>query len=162
MECAADEFLQQLVWHMGCGYTLLAVHMTAGLSRDFPLEHTRIPLRHPLPGTEMDRILQRAQTHLTAANRGILNAGVMGLGKTVQAVVACMLRNAIASDSNDEKPTIIVGPNGVVLKQWFETLIKAGVNQVLWLSYQPISAVRSDWVILVVNNRRVRVQRKHL
>jgi len=53
----------------------------------------------------------------------------MGLGKTVQAVVACLLRNAIARCKETPiKPTLIVSPNNAVLTQWHETLLKAGVD----------------------------------
>ena len=40
-----------------------------------------------------------------------------------------MLRNAIvlANSPQNRKPTLVVGPNEPVLRQWFETLVKAGV-----------------------------------
>ena len=53
----------------------------------------------------------------------------IGLGKTVQAVCAFILRNAIAlSQDRPKKPTLIVSPNDAVLTQWHETLLKAGVE----------------------------------
>ena len=52
----------------------------------------------------------------------------MGLGKTVQAVCACILRNAISLSQDKPKlPTLIVSPNDAVLMQWHETLLKAGI-----------------------------------
>ena len=53
---------------------------------------------------------------------------VRDIGKTVQCVAACMLRNALAlAQERPRKPTLIVSPNDAVSTQWFETLIKANV-----------------------------------
>jgi len=52
------------------------------------------------------------------------------IGKTVQAVAACILRNFISfAKKEPAKPTLICSPNDAVLKQWHETLIKAGVDK---------------------------------
>lgn len=52
------------------------------------------------------------------------------MGKTVQAVCACILRNAIALTKDQKKlPTLICSPNDAVLTQWQETLVKAGVER---------------------------------
>lgn len=64
------------------------------------------------------------------SDRGVIIADVMGLGKTVEAVAAAILRNAIAhAQKKPKKPTLICSPNGPVLGQWRDTLIKAGVDR---------------------------------
>jgi SNF2 family DNA or RNA helicase len=122
--------LQVLLWELGCFYSLqkhqfLGVRAIAGFANDFPgyldididtSEDILETLKNPLPrrGSNIDR--------------GLIVADVMGLGKTIQAVAACILRNAVANAKQQpKKPTLIVCPNLAVLVQWYETLVKAGV-----------------------------------
>ena len=111
-----DQGLQSLLWTFGCNYNLHAhqfkgVRAIAGVTDNFGKTHT----------------VRSARTR-DESGCGILIADVMGLGKTIQAVAACILRNEIANkQGRPKKPTLLVLPNETVLDQWVETLVKAGV-----------------------------------
>lgn len=131
LEKDVDRHLQLLLWEIDCHYVLLphqfrGVRALAGVPEDYP--GTR-----PAPPAKEEALMEWVVTTLEKAppskDRGVLMADVMGLGKTVQAVAACMLRNALAlAKGQPRKPTLIVSPNDAVLLQWQETLIKANVN----------------------------------
>jgi len=50
-----------------------------------------------------------------------------GLGKTIEAIAGMVLRNALAQTRGDAKrPSVIVGPNSSVLKQWRDAFVLNG------------------------------------
>lgn len=54
----------------------------------------------------------------------------MGLGKTVQATGATILRNAISSAKGQaQKPSLVICPNEVVLNLWKQHFLKSGVEE---------------------------------
>jgi len=131
IENVDDKRLQLLLWKLGCYYVVLAhqfrgVRELANVSESFPdsgIEDLNVPAE------AVKKILQSAEQR-PQNNRGLLMADVMGLGKTVQAVLACILRNAISRAKGEAaKPTLIVNPNESVLEQWRDTLVKAGVDE---------------------------------
>ncbi|KAL3910926.1 MAG: hypothetical protein SGILL_007492, partial [Bacillariaceae sp.] len=62
-------------------------------------------------------------------DRGLILSDVMGLGKTVQAVGAIRLVNAMTRAKGESlKPTLVVSPNDAGLAQWEEHLVKAGMD----------------------------------
>jgi SNF2 family DNA or RNA helicase len=131
-----DQNLQVVLWEIDCNYLLLehqfkGVRALAGVPDEFPG-----PMRLKNK-TENDdqaifdwtvKVLRTATPRRPGAvDRGILMCDVMGLGKTVQAVAACILRNAIANAKGQPPlPTLIVSPNNAIVTQWHVTLIKAG------------------------------------
>ena len=75
------------------------------------------------------KVLRNTKPRRAGRDRGVLMADSMGLGKTIQSVCACILRNAIALSKDEPKlPTLICSPNDAVLTQWHQTLVKAGVE----------------------------------
>jgi SNF2 family DNA or RNA helicase len=126
------------LWELDCNYALLehqfhGVRALAGVSSDFP---GHLKLKKKEGQTRDDALLDwvvndvlRNVPKAAEDDRGVLMADVMGLGKTVQSVCACIIRNAVAlSQDRPRKPTLIVSPNDAVLTQWLETLLKAGVD----------------------------------
>lgn len=83
--------------------------------------------------THADPSKQRPDTkqHKKLVSRSLrLIVDFIGLGKTVQAVAACILRNFILeAQGKAKKPTLICSPNESVLHQWHEHLILAGVDR---------------------------------
>jgi hypothetical protein len=65
--------------------------------------------------------------------RGMLLADEMGLGKTIEALAGAALRNAIMQHQPKQQkqlPTLIVSPQDGIQNQWYETLIKSGVQPI--------------------------------
>ena len=118
-----DQWLQALLWEIHCSYNLYehqfqGVRALAGVPDDFPSINSQ-------PTLEILRTAQPRHEN----DRGIIMADVMGLGKTVVGVAACILRNAMAdAKKQPKKPTFICSPNDAVLKQWHQTLLNAGVD----------------------------------
>ncbi|CAB9520696.1 regulator of chromatin subfamily A containing DEAD/H box 1 [Seminavis robusta] len=121
-----DKNLQMLFWELGCNFVLhehqfKAVRMVAGVQEDFPR------VQADTRWATMNSLANAKPRDL--AEKGLLVADVMGLGKTIQAVLACLLRNRIAaSQGKPRKPTLICSPNESVLSQWHEHLILAGID----------------------------------
>ena len=106
-------------FELSCNFELLphqfaAVRAAAGVDPSFPGEQS-MPLQDAMVSAAAPR------------TAGLLLADVMGLGKTVEAVAAALLRIAIAkAQRKPARPTIIIAPNDAVMAQWREHLIKAG------------------------------------
>jgi SNF2-related domain len=142
-----DQNLQIVLWEIDCNYTLLehqfkGVRALAGVPDDFPgplMLKTKIEDLDQAISDWTYKVLRTAKPRRpNVVDRGILMADVMGLGKTVQAVAACGLRNAMANAKGEPPlPTLIVSPNNAVVAQWHDTLIKAGMlfsNPIFFLS----------------------------
>lgn len=125
----ADRNLQNLLWSIGCRYSLMSyqfagVRGVTGVEKDYPQQQIK---NSGSAITDWNQILRA--TEYKDGNHGLLLADSMGLGKTVQAVCATMLRNAIAdAQGKPPLPTVLVSPNHAVGMQWAETLVKAGVD----------------------------------
>ncbi|CAB9519192.1 annealing helicase and endonuclease ZRANB3 [Seminavis robusta] len=129
----SNKGLQVLLWELGSNYCLqkhqfLGVRAIARVPDDFP--------GCSFPNTDHTVSFEKIRETLSSARlrqnneRGLIMADTMGVGKTVQAVAACILRNAVAVEKKKPKrPTLIIAPSKAVLSQWHETLIKAGVDK---------------------------------
>jgi len=58
--------------------------------------------------------------------RGLLLADEMGLGKTIEALAGAALRSVIIQE--EQLPHLIVSPQDGIQNQWYDTLIKSGVE----------------------------------
>ena len=139
-----DKHLQILLWQLDSNYVLehqfKGVRALAGVAEDFPGPILKLKKKEGQTRDDalfhwvVDDVLRKVpppsrDEEGVLVDRGLLMADVVGLGKTVQSVCACILRNAIAlSQDRPKKPTLIVSPNDAVLTQWLETLLKAGVH----------------------------------
>lgn len=150
-----DKHLQMCLFEIGCYYVLLphqfaGVRAIAGLQPDFP--GLKGPKRKKKSQGNNDddndyifdwvakificaKARRQEEDH---PDRGILVADEMGTGKTVQAVIATILRQNIAlAKGQKPKPTLIISPNDAVLSQWQDTLIYAGVKKTKIVRYIP-------------------------
>ena len=188
IENEADRNLQRLLWSLGVRYTLLSyqfkgVRSLTGVNDDFPslvsrTNFTSNEWKKLLRDTQMADQQHQNNNHAdddddknyNNKTRGILMADVMGLGKTVQAVVACILRNLIAKEQGRPgKPTILVSPNHAVSKQWAETLVKAGVPFQNVRDFVPRKGTtyaqlwhRNSDIYLLLNRYQLQTETKHL
>lgn len=102
-----DRNLQVVLWECNCNYVLLdhqfkGVRALASLPADFPGPMKLKPCIDQKDEEALDdavfdwtvQVLKNAEAP-KEDHRGILMADVMGLGKTVQAIAACILRTAI-------------------------------------------------------------------
>ena len=91
IESPVDRRLQQLLWHIGCRYTLLphqciGVRRITGVQNNFPPDLSPVINTNgavvidpdPLTPSEFDQLLRDAKFD---GNRGVLQADEMGLGK---------------------------------------------------------------------------------
>lgn len=165
-----DEFdrnLQMVLFEVDCNYVLLqhqflGVRALTGVPDDFP---GVMKLKaHDLGSAESEddavfdwvvSVLKKSKPRRPEGNdRGVLMADSMGLGKTVVSVCACILRNAIAQTRGTPKmPTLIISPNDSVLKQWHETLLKAGIDKNKIFRFVAKSTVQLKGEVWVLANR---------
>ena len=96
-------------------------------------EHTEI-LALDLTG-EMIRYNRLKQPQLLVKTRGCLLADEMGLGKTIEALGGAALRNHLISGNGVKrksktmkKPTLIVTPQDGIQQQWYDALLRSGVD----------------------------------
>ena len=134
IEKPADKRLQQLLWELKCDFTLfehqyVGVRVLAGVSADFPGEEMLLVERENKKTKARQLALRNAKPRREQDDHGVLCADAMGLGKTVEAVAALVLRNSIASAKGEpRKPSIVSCPNDGVLNQWRQHLLQGGLK----------------------------------
>lgn len=141
----ADAALQRLAWDLGCRYTLLphqpeAVRAVAGLPAFFPHRSA-----HDADTDTMSTNEKFKAFPIKSKTKGILLADEMGLGKTVESIVGMILRNKWHdAHGNRRLPSLIIAPNDTVLRQWHDTLVKAGVSAAHIRYYKPRSSAKLE------------------
>ena len=152
----ANRRLQQLLWELNCDFELFphqfeGVRAVAGVSAGFP-ESSALGLSQDSDVKSRLNVLVSAKPRVDGEDRGLILSDVMGLGKTVQAVSAIRLVNAMARAKGEApKPSLVVSPNDAVLEQWKEHLVKAGMDPkkiVRLATKQKRSLPRDDIVLL--------------
>lgn len=150
----SDRALQRLIWDIGCRYTMLAhqpeaVRAVAGLPETFP-RFANDDGRDSRSTSEVLKSLKLFETE----TKGLLLADEMGLGKTVEAILGMLIRNKWHDAHGKRRlPSLIIGPNDAVLKQWYETLIKAGVSESRIRYFKPKSSTNLEGNIFLLMTR---------
>ena len=73
---------------------------------------------------------QKHRSSVLLPTRGLLLADEMGLGKTIEALAGATLRSIIMQKNkhHHDLPNLIVSPQDGIQNQWYDTLIKSGVD----------------------------------
>lgn len=78
---------------------------------------------------EMKRYNAFKQPQYLLKTRGCLIGDEMGLGKTIEALGGAALRHHLSGvKGRSKKPTLIITPQDGIQQQWYETLVKSGVD----------------------------------
>ncbi|KAG7361311.1 SNF2-related protein [Nitzschia inconspicua] len=152
-----DRRLQQLLWELGCTFYLFShqfrgVREVAGVGPNFPGPEMIVKGSNHAKVQARLLALHNASPRFNDEEFGVILADCMGLGKTIQAVAAIVIRNAIAA-ANGEKslPSLVVCPNDTVMMQWKEHLLQAGFSKdriIRLKTKQPVSLESQSNVIL--------------
>jgi SNF2-related domain len=132
---SADRRLQQLLWELECSFDLYhhqfkGVREVAGVTEKFPGSEMIVNGSDLTKYRARRLALRNAKPRFEENDSGLILADCMGLGKTIQAVAAIVLRNAIAAARGEShRPSLVVCPNEAVLKQWKEHLRGAGLHK---------------------------------
>ena len=153
-ESPSDRALQRLLWDIGCRYTMIAhqpeaVRAVAGIPETFPRSANEYG-KLEMSKSELLKSIKPSETK----TKGLLLADDMGLGKTVESVCGMILRNKWCHTHGKRGlPSLVVAPNEAVLKQWYDTLVKAGVSESRIRYFKPKSTAKLEGNIFVLMTR---------
>eukprot|EP00977_Amphora_coffeiformis_P000601 scaffold134_cov94-Amphora_coffeaeformis.AAC.7 len=126
----ADRALQKILFDTGyfrmtlLEHQFMAVRKVAGVPENYPM-HENSAIEYADAASISQSLLNWPKVDIRA--RGVLIADEMGLGKTIEAIAGMVLRNALSlARGHIGRPSIVVGPNDSVLRQWRDAFARNG------------------------------------